>query len=128
MEELLSLGVNLDRVGHNNTYRRSGINFVSALFAAKTTNRLGQSVAVLKCIIKETPTHHEMISPDIVLESSLCVMVRDATLFLVAEGAYTDVYDILTAMLDTIDNIWDDISYQINGTITSKCTASLSNS
>ena len=109
MEESLSLGVNLDRVSPN-TYRRSGIGFVGALSVAKKTNWLGQSVAVLKCIIKETSSHHEMISPDIVLESTLCEILLHATLFLIEEGAYTDVYDILTAMLDTIDNVWDDRS------------------
>ena len=110
VEELLSLGVNLDRVSPDNTYRRCGINFVGALFATHKTNWLGQSVAVLKCIIKKTQSHHEMISPDNLLESSLCVKIRDATFFLAGKGAYTDVYDILTAMLDTIDNVWDDRS------------------
>ena len=112
VEELLSLGVNLDRLSPNNTYGSptSGINFVGALFAAKKMNWLGQSVAVLKCIIKETPSHHEMTPRDEFLESSLCELVRDASLSLIWEGEYTDVYDILTAMLDTIDNVWDDRS------------------
>ena len=100
----LSLGVNLDRLDPNDvSYRLCGISFFAALFGAKETNWSGQSIAVLKCIIKETPSILKMTSPDIAIESTLYDQLLYATLFLIEEGAYTAVYDILTAKLNTID-------------------------
>ena len=58
---------------------------------------LGQSINILKRMIEKSL--QEEISPYIVLVTALS---------LVEEGRYNDVYDILTAMLDTIDNTWED--------------------
>lgn len=73
-------------------YTKCGQGFILSFYENGSIGLVRRSTIVLKSFIEKSS--HGKTSPEFVSQTAR---------FLVEEGKYTDVYEILTAMLDTID-------------------------